>query len=215
MRDGAMILDGEGGPSLRQVPKDRIVDRNAGCFNCMNFERGLIYDDRVEASFQRDVVAFRARGATQASAVGRASKTRRVLVQKKGFFGVCLTNRAPGDFVAASHLCEGWSGVVGASMARSPGEALSPLVEEEFDKRGEAVPGAPRREDATSSEPVVVDLRSEAPADSGIVSGMIDAPAAPPPRALTAGGVEVAALGTMTAADADLGELERPSGEGA
>lgn len=41
------------------------------------------------------------------------------------------------DFVTMRFLCTHWSGKQGASLARAPGEALSPLVGEVLDKLGE------------------------------------------------------------------------------
>lgn len=135
--DGAVEQTSDGGIRTIKPLDGRVVERNAGCWNCLYFDTGTLYDIKVGASYNRDVSVFLSRGLSPDVARKRADETRRTLRSKKGIFGTCTVGGAEGDFVHQGFLCTKWSGRVGASLTRAPGEPLSPLMAEEYDKRGE------------------------------------------------------------------------------
>jgi hypothetical protein len=134
---GLPFVNERGNIEVRKpIDASRILERNAGCWNCIHMETGPVYDSVVAACYVRDIAVLKDTGVSAGEATKRATKTRTILVSRKGFLGICLTNKAEGDFVSSKYLCESWSGKQGASLARAPGEPLSPLVPEEMDKRG-------------------------------------------------------------------------------
>jgi hypothetical protein len=138
---GMPFINERGNIEVRKpIDPARVLERNAGCWNCIHQEIGTIYDSRVDRAYTRDVVAYKERGLSDESAHKRAGEVRAILRTKKGLLGICLADKAEGEFIAAKYLCEHWSGRVGASLARAPGEPLSPLVAEEIDKLGDKPP---------------------------------------------------------------------------
>jgi hypothetical protein len=126
----------------------RVVERNAGCYSCIHFNTEEAYAKRIESCYTRDVMVFKSgrRASPGLHALDpmphhlahrKANETRKLLRAKAGWFGVCTIAATASDFVAKNHLCDKWSGITGANLARSYGEALSPLIEEVYDKRGE------------------------------------------------------------------------------
>jgi hypothetical protein len=112
---------------------DRIVERNAGCWNCRNFNIDQLFQSVAKAARQRDVAVLSDKMPV-AAAHRKADATQKFLREKKGFIGVCAIDKADAEFVSYKYLCTSWSGTTGASLARAPGEPLSPLGEEVADK---------------------------------------------------------------------------------
>lgn len=157
--DGAIEQDPKTGAIKDyRVIKDRVRERNAGCWSCIHYETGVAFDAAVAQAHRRDIMALQTdhmgpdgtmrKAVDQKAAKGIANYTRMLLTRSPGIFGICTGNgvgldadgnEVPvGEFIPKSYLCRKWSGRTGASLARAPGEALSPLIAEEYDKIGES-----------------------------------------------------------------------------
>lgn len=141
--DFGNLLSGGGGKGGVVLPKDRVMVRKQGCWNCIAFDATEIYLKRVADSFRRDVRVFMERGHDSHRARASANITKQMLLEKRGVFGVCLLGKIEGDFVACKHLCDGWSGKQGVIGGFTAGEAFDPLVEEMYDRIGESAHGVP------------------------------------------------------------------------
>jgi len=117
----------------KALRSDRIVERNAGCWNCIHFSTGELYDKVALAARARDLAVLSEK-MPAAAAHRKADATQKILREKRGFIGVCAIDKADAEFVSYKYLCTSWSGTTGASLARNPGESLSPLGEEILDK---------------------------------------------------------------------------------
>lgn len=145
--DGAVEVNPVTGAVRAYKPLDdsRIIERNAGCYNCLYSDTGQAYKTAVEQCYRRDVQLLVNQGLTRRTAEQKAGQTRSGLLNKRGIFNICTGGGVTpdgdpvGDFVSSRYLCKKWSGRTGASLARAPGEPLSPTIAEEYDKRGEEV----------------------------------------------------------------------------
>ena len=120
----------------------RTFERQQGCWNCTAFEAGELYVKRAKECRERDVVALLRGGPDRpprplADAKRVAEVTYKVIITKRGWFGLCMKGQVRGDFVACKHLCDKWSGRQGVKGSRTPGAPADPLVEELYEKLGE------------------------------------------------------------------------------
>lgn len=142
--DFGNLLSGGGRSAMTTVlPADRIIVRKQGCWNCTSFDAAEIYTKRVADAKKRDVKVFLERGHGLQRAGDSAAITERMLLEKRGVFGVCLKGKVAGDFVACKHLCGAWSGRTGVTGSFTPGEGYDPLVEEMYEKIGDSAQGTP------------------------------------------------------------------------
>jgi hypothetical protein len=137
----------------KPISPDRLLDRNVGCGNCLHFDSDLHFLERVQTRFTSDLLALKNKGVRPDFARRKASQIRTMVLDKRGALGVCKINACVdekrgvvADYVPKTFLCgDGggvcrWVGRDGASLARLPGEKLSPHMTEEYDKRGETAP---------------------------------------------------------------------------
>lgn len=139
---GGAFINEHGNIEVRKTPDNRVVERNAGCYSCIHYDVDQVFDAKVQEAYVRAFAALKKRGLSDEVARRKTDAELRPL-QAKGLIGVCTSREArsslkpPGDFVAHRYLCRFWSGKTGASLARTPGEALSPLADEVKDKLGD------------------------------------------------------------------------------
>jgi hypothetical protein len=135
---GGAFVNERGNIEIRKAPlPERIVERNAGCWNCLHFDTGFTFENLLIQHYTNKFKSFKERGFPDEPARQHTEAALKPL-QNKGHVGVCLKGKSEGDFVANRYLCDnGWSGVQGASLARAPGEALSATIAEVKDKLGD------------------------------------------------------------------------------
>lgn len=119
----------------------RTFERKQGCWNCKSYDTDEVYSKRVQDCFDRDRrVLIEQFGLDEGGK--RAAGTRRMLLQKRGIFGVCLKGKVEGDFVGCKHLCvDGWDGRQGVIGSLTPGEAFDEPVAALYDDKGETIEG--------------------------------------------------------------------------
>jgi hypothetical protein len=155
-RSTIVSRDGEHVDSvIKTLDQSRLLTRNAGCFNCLHWEQGVKFREKVNACFARDVQVYMGKGITRDIAELKAKQVRDEIVKHKSHLGVCGVNAGIDpvrnivvDFVPATYLCGDpvsgmlvkWAARGGLSLIRDPGEALSPPIAEEYDKRGDVAP---------------------------------------------------------------------------
>ena len=161
----------------KTLDESRLLTRNAGCFNCLHYNTGVEARERLNACFRRDVLVYMGKGLERGMAERKAKGVIDEISQKvaTGHIGACLINASidprqnkPADFTAATHLCGDpvtgqlvkWVARTGVSLARDPGEGLSPSIAEEYDKRGDKAPIVKALEQA--AEAAAMETKDEA-----------------------------------------------------
>jgi hypothetical protein len=115
--------------TTRMVPKDRVFQRQQGCWNCMHFDNGATAESHIRGRRLMDMKALLNRGRTLEQAEQVLQSVGAMV--KAPDFGVCLGGGAAAELVAATYLCSRWKGRITIE-----GKA-DVLVEEIYDKRGE------------------------------------------------------------------------------
>lgn len=134
---GAPFVNERGNIEVKKaLDKSRIHERNAGCWSCLHFDTGELYETVKLAAHRRDVAVL-SQTMPAGAAHRKADKNKKWLEKHKGFMGVCRADKSESEFVSYQYLCGNWSGKTGASLARAPGEPLSPLADELKDKAGD------------------------------------------------------------------------------
>lgn len=139
---GGAFINERGNIEVRKAPDNRVIERNAGCYSCLYYDVDQVFDTKVQEAYVRAFSALKKRGFNDNDAKRKTDAELKPL-QAKGLIGVCTSRDAhrslkpPGDFVAMRYLCRFWSGKTGASLARAPGEPLSPLAAEVKDQLGD------------------------------------------------------------------------------
>jgi hypothetical protein len=137
MAEAQEVISRGGRVGALLVQPDRVIERKQGCWNCTAFDATEVYAKRVADSHRRDVKIFLARGASLDRAAASAGITRQLLLEKRGYFGICMRGKVEGDFVACKHLCDSWTARQGVLGSFSPGEPADPLVEEALEQLGQ------------------------------------------------------------------------------
>jgi hypothetical protein len=117
-----------------------VFERTQGCWNCKHFDNEEKSRNFWELAKQRDLATAK----VLAQADPRGESAPKVIAIRKtvreagaaiasGAFGICLNNGVQSDFVENTHLCAGWSGRTGASLARA-GSGPDTLPDELKDK---------------------------------------------------------------------------------
>lgn len=61
---GAPFINEQGNIEVRKVfHQDRVVERNAGCWNCRHFDTGAVFDKRVQDAYVRRFSVYKQVGA--------------------------------------------------------------------------------------------------------------------------------------------------------
>jgi hypothetical protein len=131
-------LDGRAG--VGKILPGRVFERTQGCWNCKHFDNEEKSRNFWELAKQRDLATAK----VLAQADPRGESAPKVIAIRKtvreagaaiasGAFGICLNNGVQSDFVENTHLCAGWSGRTGASLARA-GSGPDTLPDELKDK---------------------------------------------------------------------------------
>jgi hypothetical protein len=123
----------------------RTFVKSQGCWCCVHFDRGEIYEKRKIDTGLRDVRALAEQGRTQ-NEIAHIMAGREVKLEEAGA-GICLGGGAKGDFVSARYMCDKWTGRVAIDRH---GDGLDPLPEEIKDMLG----------DNSKPEPPSVDLEA-------------------------------------------------------
>ena len=122
------------------IAKDRIVERNAGCWNCKHFStekaKTLWWSTARNATIAKGVqIAMSSPLGEQDPKVLaiRSSVPKTDIGMEQGTWGICgMAGRGGGkgaDFVNATGMCHVWTGAEGASVALE-GERINALPEE-------------------------------------------------------------------------------------
>ena len=137
---------GDDKPKLRSqlsqvlVPKERVVSRGQGCWNCSSWSREKakpLWTDKRQNDLKTALeIALSSPNGEDDVRVRNIRKMVNDLdhLVASGHMGVCLgggrtaDGNPVGDFVAHAFLCDRWSGVSGASLAT--GGKTDPLPEE-------------------------------------------------------------------------------------
>jgi hypothetical protein len=120
-------------PHLRPVvnftPRDRILIRKQGCFNCVHWNNEEMAKTHRTRMRQIDMRVLLERGRTLEEAQRVIDATDKLI--PIGAYGVCLGSGGKADFTASAHLCDKWTGRVGVEGT------YDPLIDEVYDKKGE------------------------------------------------------------------------------
>lgn len=133
-------------PRKPQPIPGRTFERTQGCWNCIHFDAGDKAKKYFSACKDRDML-IAARFAAEHPLGVRAPKVLQIAKTideaeaaiATGTFGICTGGGVTSDFVHNAHLCNKWTGAVGASVARAGGKA-DDLPDEMKDKLGDHVP---------------------------------------------------------------------------
>jgi hypothetical protein len=143
------------------LPKERVVERGRGCWNCTGFENGLLARQQWRAvhrparerqlqARKRELVERRQAELIRsplaptsdldqafnqlATQVGLLKDVDRAVTA--GALGMCMVGGTACDFVTATFLCEKWTGRQGSSVA-TQGHPVDALPQELKDKLGD------------------------------------------------------------------------------
>lgn len=164
LKDRPLIeMDGDHVKTVHKaINPNRLMETNAGCFNCLHWDTGLGFDAKLESCFKADYAADIAKGISSELATKRATLNRNKNRASRGYIGTCAVNAAvdekrnhvcaytPGRFMCgdpATGQLSRWTAKVGASLSRLPGEGLTAPIGEIYDKIGETAPILQKQDD--------------------------------------------------------------------
>lgn len=153
----------------KTLDQSRLLTRNAGCFNCIHWEQGAKFREKLNACYVQDVQIYmmpttevgpdgekiERQGMPRDLAELKAVKVRNEIIKHQNHIGACgvgasidPVRNVVAHFVPATFLCGDpitgllvkWAPKVGLSLTRDVGEPLSPPIAEEYDKRGDVAP---------------------------------------------------------------------------
>lgn len=126
---GTRLPSPETRPVVALTPKDRILERKQGCWNCVHWNNQEMARNHRQRMRLMDARQLLERGRTLEEVKVVTDRVDQLM--PIGAYGVCLGGGAAADFTAAAHLCIRWTGRVGIEGK------YDTLIEEIYDKKGE------------------------------------------------------------------------------